>query len=246
MQNQRVATRRAIFFLMACSLLAVSAQAAFPGENGKIYFAGCAGDGTICSIPAPPAVAEPTVVVNDAFPGTLFDVSPDGRKLVYFTSNFDIFVKDLETQSQPQFIVRGSNPGFRADCSGIVYNNGNAIWTINLSGSGLRRILDATGGWHRARVSPDGSYLLLLDDLGLTLTAPGKQLRRIFTEPENLGQRIRTFDWSPDGQEIVFYRILGLLPELASQIRHPTRSSPSQVWYKGSQESGWFGALPTP
>lgn len=224
---------RRLFLILAAAgmvtLAAGSADAAFPGKNGKIAFVKenfRQGSSGIFAV-APDGSGMEKL-------GSDYGYSPswsaDGQKLVFVgysgenerDFNEDIYVMNADgsgLQRVTSTRAYESSPSFFPDGETIAFvryteRNGADVFTMKLDGTGLTRLTDDPGFYEESlAVSPDGQKIAFTrynrtSDI-FVMDADG-------TDPVNLTKtgRVDEFgaDWSPDGQKIAFtsYRFSGM------------------------------------
>lgn len=212
--------------LLACSAAWIAApgraDAAFPGENGKLVFGYLYdnGGGPTGIYTVNPDGTEGTEIVRnpdqfgiDGYP----EVSPNGRRIVFQRDNYagegpcDIFAVNmdgtgLENLTDSPAACEEGLPAWSPDGSKVVFDSGGALYAMEPDGSEKRRLTDESvpvaGGpaW-----SPDGTKIAFTvardgnTDV-YTMNADGSGLRRLTDDPA----RDSSPDWSPDGTEIAF------------------------------------------
>jgi Tol biopolymer transport system component len=146
--------------------------------------------------------------------------SPDGRKLVYYNFNSNIFTINADGTGVTQIpgTGAGSEPDFSANGTKIVYRN-NAdldIYTINTDGSGKTRLTNTPGVKEfQPRWSPDGTKILYYTEtVGappqiLVMNADGTRSSTVIS-----GNQIYNPSWSPDGKKVVYAQLYGSPSEI--------------------------------
>ena len=205
--------------VLACvaAVLAVpakEAEAAFPGENGKLVFS------YLVSYDSDPSgifavnpdgtertdLARAPFGYRDENPA----VSPDGGRVVFNryspyseTPDDDIYSvgmdgTGLENLTDSPSASEGA-PAWSPDGSKIAFPSGGALWTMGPDGSEKRRIAD--GSFEALAWSPDGSKIAFTRGGDIhTMNADGSGIVRLTDDPA----ADRSPDWSPDGSEIAF------------------------------------------
>lgn len=244
-----------------------TAQAAFPGENGRIAFDH---DGDIFSMnPDGSGVKRLTEGREDDFDPAW---SPDGKKIAfvrdpntYPTHNpkpVRIYVMNADGSGERaitsedygsfEYELAWSPSGKKIAYSGYGDGNRHAIFTINVDGSGLRKVSSPRSPcrWHPTpgldrevdydpAWSPDGKKIAFgrrcaAADVGdvFTVNADGTHEKNL--TDDNWG-RWGSPDWSPDGKKVVysgFYEEIHVMKQDGSGKRAVpgTRNSSEPVW----------------
>jgi TolB protein len=228
----RVAVLIAVAALFALAF-AASAQAAFPGLNGKIAF-----ERTCCGfflVESPPRGLSPfrsgiwtmnpdgSVAVNLSNPANddlLPAWSADGKRLAFTevnqrTSNGQIWTMNGDG-SDPKNLSNDpskddAHAAWSPDGSKIVFTrNGSELWVMNSDGSGQHRLIAPPSGQDDGHPawSPDGSKIAF-DRSGqiYVVSADGSGT------PTKLSNNAADGDsrpnWAPDGSKIVFGKVPG-------------------------------------
>ena len=226
------------------ALAATSADAAFPGEDGKIAFSkyndrqGVSGVFAI----APEGATQTRLGPEDSYSPSWSD---DGEQVVFVASSGesemeyseDIYVMNADGSNVRQVTdtrAYESSPSFFPDGETIAFarysnRNGSDIFTIKLDGSGITKLTDDPGFYEESvAISPDGqridfsrygrsSEIFVMDADG--------------TNPVNVTKtgRVDEFemDWSPDGKKIAFtsYRFSGIM-DLAAEAQNSGTFTP--------------------
>jgi TolB protein len=205
-------------------VLAGSAQAAFPGANGKIAFASHR-DGNWEIYVMNPDGSGQTRLTNNAATDTAPDWSPDGRKIAFMSTRDDpnpeclsgyctntIYVMNPDGTGQTRLTTRNSwFPAWSPDGKKIVFSenpcyfgfSGN-VSTMNADGSEISRL---TSGCSSSAWSPTGSPILIEDcaepiycETALYKINPDGSGRVPLTGPYSLGDP----DWAPDAQYFAY------------------------------------------
>ena len=218
-------------------LAAAPAHAAFPGRNGRIAFAQDRGNGSEIFTMKPDGTGRRKLTHD---PGAWFPSwSPDGTQIVFqvnvsgeICGSIELMNADgsdpVDLSSAGPRLTKlcAEGPSFTPDGRRIVFEGGarslpDTIWSINLKGKDLRKVLrphavdrlvpgDKT--FKSPRMSPDGRTLLFevahflggeRNEKGLfTISMNGHHLQQIV--PFTYDVSIRGGDWGPRGHRIVF------------------------------------------
>ena len=203
--------------VLACvaAVLAVpakEAEAAFPGENGKLVFS------YLVSFDSDPSGI--FAVNPDGTEGTELTrapsgdqdsnpaVSPDEDRVVFQRYYHEISGNDLysvgmdgvglENLTDSPSVFEGA-PAWSPDGSKIAFATEEALWTMGPDGSEKRRIAD--GSFEEPAWSPDGSEIAFTRGGDVyTMNADGSGIVRLTDDPADDASP----DWSPDGSKIAF------------------------------------------
>jgi Tol biopolymer transport system component len=168
---------------MAALVVAVvkPAEAAFPGRNGKIAFAGI--------------LHSETQTTNN---GDIYTTRPGTFKLVNITN----------TLSAREFFPAWSPDGKKIVYQRQPIGGGDSdIYVMNARGKGNKRLTDSGFGGHSPAWSPDGSKIAFVsnrDPSGVDIyimDADGGNVRRLTNNTRLFNERP---SWSPDGTKIAF------------------------------------------
>jgi Tol biopolymer transport system component len=226
------------------ALAATSADAAFPGEDGKIAFSkyndrqGVSGVFAI----APEGGTQTRLGPENSYSPSW---SADGGRVVFVASSGesemdyseDIYVMDADGSNVRQVTdtrAYESSPSFFPDGETIAFarysnRNGADTFAMKLDGSGLTKLTDDPGFYEESvAVSPDGQRIAFSrygrsSDV-FVMDADG-------SDPVNVTKtgRVDEFemDWSPDGKKIAFtsYRFSGMMG-LAAEAQGSGTSAP--------------------
>jgi Tol biopolymer transport system component len=206
----------------AAAVLAIStpASATFPGHNGRIAYSADAGSGAQIYTVGPHGhgLRQITHLAGDSVNP---DWSPDGRSIVFESDAPEgVSVEVMRSDGThlhnltPTTVCCNGDPSYTPDGRRIVYSSSNpdtneqAIWSIKLDGSGLRRITGLSTGATDPNVSPDGRTLTFRSGDGL----PGEN-GALFRTGIDGGAvtRITPFafvsikhDWAPNLRRIIY------------------------------------------
>ena len=215
-----------VFVLMATHK---PAEAAFPGENGRIAFAsrdwlgplGGSDDSEILTITLD-GIGMERLTDNTAIDDVTPAFSPDGRRIAFVAGGAfsDIYTMSTDgsgitniTNTETQDEVY---PAWSPDGTKIAFVRFGDVYVSNVDGTEERRLTDGTvvgrrGGDFEPSWSPDGSkivfwrYELTNDRFDLfVVNADGTGERRLLTSPPPDTCTRTSPDWSPDGTEVLF------------------------------------------
>ena len=217
------------------AMLAVSeeAEAAFPGQNGRVAL--CISNGSsIHSVtsggsgyrPEVPAASEYTCDPS---------YSPDGTKLA-FTSDrdgdYDIYVKDLASGQVTQITKDGEwsgvpdrRPAWSPDGTRMVFDDQNDIWVMDASDGSDRVRLTDTAAVHewQAAWSPDGARIAFQREDDVWVMDANGSNRKNLTRTPALEDSYPS--WSPNGGRIAW-------------AKQSATDSPNDVWKMRADGSG--------
>ena len=246
--------------IVAAAAIAVPAQAAFPGQNGKIAFQGGGVDPEIYTVN--PDGSGLTRLTNDEFFDGQPVWSPDGRKLAFWSGRgvngtSDIFVMNPDGsgmtnvtntgdrgESEPAWSPDGSKIAFMADTT-----SGVSLFSMNADGSGVAQLtngpFDAQPAW-----SPDGTKIAYgqspnypfgdFDIAVINADGSGKVVIAGDTTHDYLP------DWSPDGAKIVFARDVSFFATSEDLwVMNPDGSGQTQLTSTSGSDRD-FGAVFSP
>ncbi|HUF53830.1 MAG TPA: hypothetical protein VMR52_08665 [Dehalococcoidia bacterium] len=205
--------------VLACLLAGVQerageappAEAAFPGDNGKIAFISVrdAGQGIYVSDPDSPGVSK--MPTGSLLPDEV-EWSADGQRVAFTTNNNQIFVMDADGNNlvpitnAPEF---ADHPTWSPDGTKIAFQGGDAIWVANANGTGGRvKIAGGEAGEDKyantPEWSPDGSKVAYLGNFRgiqaelFTVSPNGGTPTQLTNSDPHYGD----LSWSPDGTRI--------------------------------------------
>jgi Tol biopolymer transport system component len=194
MRNARESFMRRIVHLRVAALMAVTvtlavgvalvgveepAQAAFPGENGRIAYYSC-GDRDLASeceiYTLPPSGGTPTQLTNNTATDIYPAYSPDGTKIAFarWNADYEIWVMSHDGTSERQLTNNTTDdimPAYSPDSTTIVYagKDGNdwEIYAIPASGGSARKLTDNLTDDLAPVYSPDGTTIAYMHKDGL-------------------------------------------------------------------------------
>jgi Tol biopolymer transport system component len=205
--------------------LPAPAQAAFPGQNGKIVFAstrddpqpGCFGSGCNAEIYVMnPDGTGVTRMTNDSAFEYSPAWSPDGKQIA-FNVNDQIYKMDADGSHSTRLTDGttqgfGGEPAWSPDGKKIAFGR-SGIWVMNADGTGQTEIFPggsktgpASPAW-----SPDGTKIAVMwtqnGEFGpfqiYTMNPDGTGMT-IITDTSGFGESDSRPNWSPDGAKLVF------------------------------------------
>lgn len=204
---------------LAMTFLApTEARAAFPGQNGKIFFHSTQspnGDLEIYSMN--PDGSAQTNITNapswtDAYPAA----SPDGQRVAFArfeSSGWDIYVIDVDGTNLTRLTANPGcdvTPSWSPDGQKIVFEGGGQIVVMDADGSDQVPLPGTSGGCGSSAGnpawSPDGQRIVFEgihtgNPEIFVIDADGTDLTNLTNHPGNDGDPT----WSPDGQKIAFH-----------------------------------------
>lgn len=168
-------------------LPAGSANAAYPGQNGKIYFHACdvgCGYDIYAVNPDGSGLENVTDVVTDgpALPEVAFypSVSADARKMAFGVDSqatSEIWIMNTDGTGAQQLThdnLLDQEPTLSSDGSRIVWNQWSPfpgytdrdIWTMNADGSGQEILFNGSGEDYFPHFTPDGQTVVMASETG--------------------------------------------------------------------------------
>jgi Tol biopolymer transport system component len=215
--------------------LAVSADAAFPGRNGRIVFT----ERGILGV-WPDGSGRKLFIRSGRDPA----FSPNGRRIA-FTDEFEFSIRNVGTTVVTRILVAdangrgrrrlttGSTPDWSPDGRRLVFGRGHPCgkyedletdcprrvqrsrnYGIMVYRRGRTRVLTRTGSdpaW-----SPDGRLIAFIRDGDLFVMRPdGSGARRI---AESRNSSVSSLDWSPNGRRLVFGDTVSNVSEFRTEI----------------------------
>lgn len=195
-----------------------AAEAAFPGDNGRIFFETARDDGrtNIYSINPNGTGAKSLPPSSAAIADTNPSVSPDGTK-VAFEHDRDIWVMNADGTNPRPVTTDGAarndlQPAFSPDGRKIAFygiaSASREIYTINTNGAGLAQLTTTSTQDEQPAWSPDGTriaYVVCCHDVWI-MDANGANKTNLTGSSTFPGVRNASKEpnFSPDGSKIVF------------------------------------------
>jgi TolB protein len=205
------------------------AHAAFPGDNGRIVFDtiwsywNFGGTSQIYSVRPQGSDLRQLTDVASGSAAWHPAVSPDGSRIAYVVSSADsndqVWVMHADGSHQ-RAVVDGpawsnSSPSFAAGGRRLLFTRCGSfvppfftcrIDSVRLNGSGLRTVIGGTWHPYDPVMSPDGSTIAYVSDVGgydsrVWLADADGRHRRVVGPRRILLERL---SWSPDGTHLVF------------------------------------------
>ena len=195
--------RRTLLLIAIAALLAPSAaQAAFPGENGKLIISrGGAGDGGVWSVN--PDGTDLTQLIpggGDFFPRW----SPDGNRFLFNgydeTAGLQTVSVANADGSAPAIVAYGSQAAWSPDGDRIVFRCSTGLCTVNADGT---KVTPLISGGQEPSWSPDGTKILYSE--GTFTEGALRVMNADGTNDTVVAANSDNGDWSPDGSKIVYY-----------------------------------------
>jgi TolB protein len=178
----------AVFAAAVCLLAAAPAEAAYPGENGKIYFQACnvpcSGYDIYAINPDGSGLENVTDVVTDSagLPDSAWDpsVSADGKTMAFGVDSqatAEIWVMNTDGTGARRLTednLLDQEPSISPDGSRIVWNqwspfpeyNDRDIWTMNADGSNQQLFFNGSGEDYYPQFTPDGQAVVMGSETG--------------------------------------------------------------------------------
>jgi WD40 repeat protein len=205
MSKTRRLLLRAGMAALSCLAPAEAAQAAFPGQNGRIAYTACCDNGEIASV-NPDGTGETVLVSGDIETDNAWPAwSPDGTRIAFATNrdgDYEIYMMDADGSNQTRLTTHpagDTRPSWAPDGQRIVFRSsrdGGGLYTLNTDGSGVTRIPNSTATDNSPVWSPDGRRIAFVAGGALHTIAPDG------TQRTPLGVTGRDPTWSPDAREI--------------------------------------------
>jgi TolB protein len=201
-----------------------SADAAFPGENGRIAYFVSSDFGTdafgLYTI-RPDGTQPKRVVASDL----AFDPSwsADGTKIAHTDYDWDadsleVFVANRDGSGQRQlthaeeFEESSPNPALSPDGTRIAFTRGEDVWVMNADGSEQQPLIATGFGDRDPDWSPDGQRIVFSrynPDTNrsslCTITPSGTDLDCFARQDLGIRTRILDPDFTPDGQKVLYH-----------------------------------------
>lgn len=178
-QPALIATAALLACMAAVLMPSEEAEAAFPGNNGKLVF--------------------DYLYSYDGGPSGIYAVNPDRSGGTQLTRNSDYDGMDVEPAVSPD--------GTRVAFLRYEYEDGtHDLYSVGMDGAGLENLTDDPSVREGAPAwSPDGSKIAFLSQGGLYAMDPdGSDRRRLADVQDSAGDHEGAPAWSPDGTRIAF------------------------------------------
>jgi Tol biopolymer transport system component len=223
------------------------AEAAFPGNNGKIAFMSSPESSDSEIVTMKPNGDDKTQLTNNQTCDALPAFSPNGKKIAFIScrsGNGDIYTMSANGTHQKRVTRSESDdsyPAWSPNGTRIAFSrerNGDIdIYVINQDGSGLTRLTTSPQSDFNPAWSPDGTRIAFVRRASGNSENPKIYVMKAAPESEtNIPQRLTTSSdntlfesdpaWSPDGTRIAYYRLLdgvsniyAIRPDGSDQIR---------------------------
>ena len=188
-------TRAVIAGLAICLIAASSAQAAFPGRNGRIAFSDYYSYGNY----------------------EIFSIEPNATGLVRLTDNPALDMEPAWSPNGRHIAFTSSRDAADPSCQSQGFNCDLDVYVMNADGSEVRRLTDQPGRDSEPAWSPDGKRIVFTSLRDSDRLIPGSDVfnSELYVMKANGRKqtRITTFPfvdkqpvWSPDGARIAFFR----------------------------------------
>ena len=191
-----------------------SANAAFPGNNGKIAFQSFR-DGNVAIFTVNPDGSELTKLTSGLADDEVPSWSPDGSKIVFVSDrdgNFEVYSMNAEGNAQTRLTNNASDdefPTWSPDGSKIVFvtdRDGNfEVYSMNVDGSSQTRLTSNSATEVAPAWSPDGTKIAFDSDRDgnreiYTIDSDGSNPVRLTSNAATDSDP----NWSPDGTALAF------------------------------------------
>jgi hypothetical protein len=198
-----------VIALVVALFLPANADAAYPGENGRIVYAAVGGLKTM----NPDGSGQVQLTTGPDL-GPVW--SPDGQRVAFIrrpcspSCMFSLHVVNADGTGEAPVTspITGEvdSPTWSSDGQRIAFTVDSDIWVVDSDGSGLAQITTTAGfDEHHTSWSPDGQRIAFSDGgFDISSVRPDGSDRRTLVPGEPLAYEP---DWSPDGQSIVFIRL---------------------------------------
>jgi Tol biopolymer transport system component len=223
----------------AALVLPEEANAAYPGDNGRLAFCIGSSGGSIDSVSSA-GFGYRQEVPNGGGEYTCDPAySPGGTKLAFTSDqdefNYDLYVKDLGSGQVTQLTddqegLPERRPSWSPDGKKMVFDDQDDIWVMDADGSNRIKLTDTpTVGEWQAAWSPKGTKIAFqrADDIWV-MDADGSD-RKNLTRTPNLKDAFAS--WSPNGRRIVW-------------AKESSPDAPTDVWKMRADGSGKTNLTP--
>jgi hypothetical protein len=195
-------------------VVAPSADAAFPGKNGRIAFEQNSG----ISLVNPDGSVETPLTPADGSHQPAF--SADGSRIAFRGPGFQVWSMNSDGSDKTQLTEHSSaidHPAFSPDGERIVFVSGlntagTHIWVMDADGSNETQLTTTVDNRGNPSFSPDGTQIVYdtIDEIRV-MNADGSGDRLVVAPSGNVSDP----DWSPDGTQVVFH---GFADDAAGEI----------------------------
>jgi Tol biopolymer transport system component len=211
-----------VFAAVAATLLVSgSAQATFPGKNGKIAFSSDRDNGKFEVWTTAPDGTNPTELTTA--PSNLAEPawSPDGTKIAFAACrereagsvycNTDIYLMNADGSGQTRLThdpAYDANPAWSPDGRTIGFNSfrdgPSHLYTVNSDGTGERRLTNGPDGEGYPAWAPDGSRIAFESGRDIYTMNPDGTSQTPITHLSG-SDYAGAPNWSPDSRKVAFF-----------------------------------------